>query len=73
MEGHMPKENKRYNLNLPQELFDEIEQKSKDKDISVAHLMRRLLKLGLDALEDNVKLVIVDYDNDSEKEVKILW
>lgn len=69
----MPKENKRYNLNLPQELFDEIEQKSKDKDISVAHLMRRLLKLGLDALEDNVKLVIVDYDNDSEKEVKILW
>jgi len=62
---------KRYNFNLPTTLFEHVEQKAKDRDVSTAHIMRVFLRLGLEVLESNGKVFVVD-DENREREVKIL-
>ena len=68
----MANENKRYNLNLPTELYERISQIADDKDVSIAHLMRVFLRLGLETLEDGAHVFVVDTDENREREIKLL-
>jgi len=38
---------KRYNLSIPEELFDEVEVIAKSHDTTVVDILRRFIKLGL--------------------------
>ena len=64
--------NKRYNLNLPLDLYERINQTAKDEGVTTAHLMRVFLRLGLKALKDDVQVVVVDDKKNREREVMIL-
>ena len=65
-------ENKRYNLNLPLELYERCNQAAQDRDVATAHLMRVFLRLGLEALKDDVQVFVIDDDKNREHEIKIL-
>ena len=67
----MTSQNKRYPLNLPLELFQDVKHEAKKRDISVAYLMRSFLRLGLEVVGDNKRVVVVDGEN-REREIKIL-
>lgn len=38
---------KRYNLNLPDELYDEVEAIAKERSVSVVAVLKQFIKLGL--------------------------
>lgn len=68
----MTNQNKRYNLNLSQELYDRIKNiADSDDDIKVAHVIRACIRFGLEAMEGNLRVIVVDSDNQA-REVKIL-
>ena len=72
----MPAETKvkRYNLVLPQEMFDQLEELAEQYHITVIEVLRRFIKLGFLAVkieqQDNAALLV--REGDREREIVIL-
>ncbi|ACU89003.1 hypothetical protein [Desulfomicrobium baculatum] len=66
--------NKRYNLNIPEALFDEVQSIADENGTSVVDLLRRFIKLGLVAVSiekrDDTRLSIID--SNGERELRLL-
>jgi hypothetical protein len=62
---------KRYNLALPQTLFDEIQSVAEKRQTTVVEMLRRFIKLGLlvDELENSPDSAFIIREGDREKEV----
>jgi hypothetical protein len=67
-------EMKRYNLVLPQTLFDEIQTMADRKGVTVLDVLRKFIKLGLIvvALEDQPDSKLIIRTGDTEKEVILI-
>jgi hypothetical protein len=65
---------KRYNLTLPAELFDEIQQLADERHTTVVDLLRRFIKLGLLAikLEEDPDAALIIREGDQERQILIL-
>lgn len=62
---------KRYNLALPEELFNEVQQLAEKRQTTVVELLRRFIKLGLIAaqVEDTPGAAIFIRDGDTERQI----
>ncbi len=65
---------KRYNLILPQDLFDEVQRIADDRQTSVVDMLRRFIKLGLLAIqvEESPGAALLIREGDTEKEIILL-
>ena len=66
---------KRYNLVLPEELFEEVENIAAEHHTSVTEILRKFIRLGLIALqtdEDNNKPTLIIREGELEREVLLL-
>lgn len=63
--------NKRYNFVLPQELYDEAVQIAQEKGLPLAEVLRRFVKLGINAthIEDTPDVCLVVRKDGTEREV----
>jgi hypothetical protein len=64
---------KRYNLVLPEELFDAVQQMADEKDTTVVELIRKFLRLGLviaDAEKDDLATLYIR-EGDQEKQIHL--
>ncbi|HKP52659.1 MAG TPA: hypothetical protein VJ183_08395 [Chloroflexia bacterium] len=70
----MQKTQKRYNLVLPTEVFEEIEAAAEIRHVTVADLLRDFIKLGLLAIkiEETPGSTIVFREGNTDTQVKIL-
>jgi hypothetical protein len=62
---------KRYNLALPETLFDELQKLAERRHTTVVELLRRFIKLGLLAieLEETPDAALLIREGDTEREV----
>lgn len=62
---------KRYNLNVPVELFDELQELAERKHTTVVDLLRRFIKLGIFAVQvaDDPKAALIIRDDRGEREI----
>ena len=64
---------KRYNLVIPDELFNEVQELADEKHTTVVELFRRFIKLGLLAqIEDSPKASLLIREGDTEREIIML-
>jgi hypothetical protein len=65
---------KRYNLVLPEELFEEVRQLAEDRNTAVVDVLRRFIKLGLlvARVEATPGAAFVIREGDVEREVILL-
>jgi hypothetical protein len=65
---------KRYNLVLPENLFDEVQRVAEERQTTVVDLLRRFIKLGLLALEieDSPDKALLIRDGNIERQILIL-
>lgn len=73
----MPKtkiHNKRYNLSLPQNLYDELDLIAEKKQTNIADIIRSFIKLGMivNKLEDDPNASFIIRENDKEREIILL-
>ena len=66
--------NKRYTLNLPEDLFNQVQQIANENRTTVVEILRKFIKLGLLAVhterDKSTKLILKD--KDGERELMIL-
>lgn len=65
---------KRYNLVLPQKLYDEVERIAEERDMTVVEVLRRFIKLGLlvaDA-EANPDAQLLIREGDQERQLVLV-
>ncbi len=65
---------KRYNLGLPEDLFNQIQGLADKKHTSVLEILKRFIKLGLLAakLEDNPDTTLIIREGNTEREIIFL-
>ncbi len=65
---------KRYNLVIPNRLFDEVQQLADDQQISVLELLRRFIKLGLviTKLSQGANATLIIREDDRERELVLI-
>lgn len=65
---------KRYNLALPADLFEQVEELAAQKQTTVVHVLRRFIKLGLIAsrIEDSPDAALLIREGETEKEIVFL-
>lgn len=65
---------KRYNLVLPAELFDEVQQLADKQHTSVVEMLRKFIKLGLLAIqiEETSDATLLIREGDTEREIILL-
>lgn len=65
---------KRYNLVLPETLFDELQKLAEERHTTVVELLRRFIKLGLLTiqLEETPGAALLIREGDTEREVVFL-
>jgi hypothetical protein len=65
---------KRYNLSIPEELFDEVEVIAKSHDTTVVDILRRFIKLGLLAtkIQDDENSALLIREGDNERQIILL-
>ncbi len=65
---------KRYNLVLPEELFNAVQELADERQTTVVDLIRRFIKLGLIAakLEDTPGAALILREGDSEQRILLL-
>lgn len=65
---------KRYNLVLPEELFDEIQKIADSKETTVLAVLRKFIKLGLIAseLEEKPDSALIIRTGDKEQEIVLV-
>lgn len=65
---------KRYNLVLPEELFDEVRREADEHGTTVVDLIRRFIKLGLLAMniQEDPDSALIIRKGDTEKELILL-
>lgn len=70
----MAKELKRYNLVLPEELYEEIQKLAEEEQTTVVELLRKFIKLGLLAvnIEKNPNAELVIREGGREKQLILL-
>jgi hypothetical protein len=68
------KETKRFNLLLPQVLFDELEAVAERRHTSVVELLRRFIKLGLiaDQIEMSPDAELIIREGDVERRILLI-
>lgn len=62
---------KRYNLVLPMEIFEQVQQVAKARHTTVAHILRQFIRLGLVA-EGNPDATLVIRRGEAERELVLL-
>ena len=64
----------RYNLALPNELFEELKMVADEKGISVVEMLRKFIRLGLLALQiqDKPGSALIIREGDTERQIMIL-
>lgn len=70
----MTKNTKRYNINIPQELFDQIRMFANERGTTAIDVIKRFIRLGLIVAEcekTKAKLIIREEDG-TEKEIILL-
>jgi len=67
----MTTDTKRYNLKMPQPLYDELERLAKARGCSVVDVLRAFIKLGIATTGENVQL-IARYPDGSERELELI-
>ena len=62
---------KRYNLVLPETLYQQLEELARDRQVTVVELLRRFIKLGLIAaeVEANPDAALLIREGDTEREI----
>lgn len=62
---------KRYNLVLPEELFNEVQRIADDRQTSVVDILRRFIKLGLlaDRIEKSPGSALIIREGDIERQI----
>ncbi len=70
----MAKELKRYNLALPEELFNEVQRVADEKQTTVVELLRKFIKLGLLAVtvENKPDAELVIREGERERQLILL-
>ena len=63
---------KRYNLVLPETLFNELEKLAIARQMSVAHLLRGFIKLGLMVAEEPDAVLVIRTEGGREREIVFL-
>ena len=65
---------KKYNLALPQELFDELQEVADKRHTTVVELLRRFIKLGLIAsqIDETPDAALIIREGNKEREILIL-
>lgn len=65
---------KKYNLALPQALFDELQEVADKRHTTVVELLRRFIKLGLIAtqIDETPGAALIIREGDKEREILIL-
>lgn len=65
---------KKYNLALPQALFDELQEVADKRHTTVVELLRRFIKLGLIAIQidETPDAALIIREGDKEREILIL-
>lgn len=65
---------KRYNLVLPEELFNEIQKVAEDRHTTVVEMLRRFIKLGLLAvqLEETSSAALIIREGDHERQIMLI-
>ncbi len=65
---------KRYNLALPEDLFNEIQKLSDSQHITVLELLRRFIKLGLlvSKIQENPDSALFIREGENEREIVFL-
>lgn len=58
-------EKKRYNLALPQDMFDALQAEADARSTSVVELLRQFIRLGLLATQPGTKIVLREGDRES--------
>ncbi len=58
------KMNKRYSLNLPQELFESVEELADKQDTTSAELIRRFIRLGVVVNRPHTEITLKQYDEE---------
>jgi hypothetical protein len=72
--GSGKSEIKKYNLALPQTLFDELQEAADKRHTTVVELLRRFIKLGLIAIQidETPDAALIIREGDKEREILIL-
>jgi hypothetical protein len=69
------KKNKRYNLSLPEQLYEELGREANERGVTIVELLRSFIKLGLLIMKmekkDDVSLII--REGDVEREIILLF
>lgn len=67
-------ETKRYNLVLPQELYDEVQRIADEQHTTVVEVLRKFIRLGLLAFEiqNTPDAALIIREGDDEKEIFLL-
>jgi hypothetical protein len=62
---------KRYNLVLPQQMFDEVQAIAVEEEVTVLEIFRRFIKFGLllDEIENNPNMHLIVRDDEGEREI----
>jgi hypothetical protein len=65
---------KRYNLALPEDLFNEVQRLAEERHTTVLELLRRFVKLGLLAIqiEETPGSTLLIREGDKEKEIIVI-
>ena len=65
---------KRYNLSIPEELFQEVERIAKSHDTTVVDILRRFIKLGLLAtkIEGTENAALLIREGNTERQIILL-
>lgn len=68
------RELKRYNLALPAELYDELQQVADQKQVTLVELLRKFIKLGLLAtqLEDRPGAALLIRENGTDRQIVMI-
>lgn len=70
----MSSKTKRYNLVLPEDLYDEVKKAAEEKHTTVVEILRQFIKLGLlmTQIENSPEAKILIREGDSEKELILI-
>lgn len=65
---------KRYNLVLPEELFNEVQRIADDRQTSVVDILRRFIKLGLlaDQIEKSPDSALIIREGNAERQIILI-
>ncbi len=69
-----PNKVKRYNLAIPEELFNEVQRIADQRQTTVVELLRKFIRLGLIAIqaEENPDMALIIREGDKEREIMFL-